>query len=857
MIPINQAAQHYSAVKLPSARSADQTSEADKKLLNLSSSIILINGIQGGFISRDKRAQLQELGITEEQLQTIESGRCRLLGGMMRSTLSHSGEGEDPFDISSRPAKPVKSDADKITELTQNRSFYSMIFSGQDELTSLIARANGWFGDGAIVQIRKLVEKDRIPIGRVEELLNLLIRQIEHGDRSREFEVLLTINWLAMCDRIPIGRVDEVLRLCLRKLDEKNPVSGIQYGNPVGYMNILCGLATSNKISIERVDEVLNYFITQPRESSSLQGIGHLITNRKIPVGRSDKLLSLLISNIIEPPRENLLYDHADSVSGHSRSVDNLANLIINYQFPERRFKEVLNLIFSIYDDSSTMGYDKGKKYSGNFRNSSKKAIGLLAAEDKIPPEMIDRALDIAIRESDIRSINNLANNNKIPTKKINNVLDALMNGGDYYAYLFPRIDVILKLAEQGNIPFERIEEVLNRMLSLRAQSDEWFKDHSFRKENRIKAKTSMDAIIAILQAKLVEKGSVSVVEYSPVTPSVKSFAKIHTPLETKVGVLKKPVINIPAHQKLIPNSFESKTSEEDVFDISSMVSPVQALSIPRNKIEIGRELGKGAFGTVYEGTWDFRKVAVKCYEGGRLPERAVQEMRHEVSIMLRLDHECLVRFFGLVQEESHPAMLVMEYGANGSLFSYLHSTAEITWFQRLQLAEELARGLAYLHDKSIVHRDIKSLNIVLDRDHHAKWCDFGLAQLKQHATTTSKADASVGGSLAGTPHWMAPELFIRKSSTPSMPSDIWALGMVFFELASREIPYKNAQTQRQVESWIMNGEGEEVPADCIAQVPGFGVLMRRCWTVRDGRPTAAQLAAEMGVLAGDLVMLE
>lgn len=304
----------------------------------------------------------------------------------------------------------------------------------------------------------------------------------------------------------------------------------------------------------------------------------------------------------------------------------------------------------------------------------------------------------------------------------------------------------------------------------------------------------------------------------------------------------------LPIESQQLPHSATNVQLPELQEKISNLIPPT--ILIPRDQIELGRELGKGGFGTVYEGTWAFRKVAVKCYEGSRLPERIAQEMRHEVSMMLQLDHECLVRLFGIVEEEHRPPMLVMEHGANGSLYTFLHSELEISWPHRLQLAEELARGLAYLHSKGIVHRDIKSLNVVLDRDYHAKWCDFGLAQLKQHSTTTSKADVSGGGSLTGTLHWMAPELFSRKSSTPRMQSDIWALGMLFFELASRGIPYKDAQTPQQVMNWIMSGEGEEIPAECLEQFPDFASIMQQCWATLDKRPTAAHIAVEVDVIA-------
>jgi len=294
-------------------------------------------------------------------------------------------------------------------------------------------------------------------------------------------------------------------------------------------------------------------------------------------------------------------------------------------------------------------------------------------------------------------------------------------------------------------------------------------------------------------------------------------------------------------------SSASSKSTDEDQFDITGMGEPIKIVSIPSNKIQIGKQLGKGSFGTVYEGTWEYRKVAVKCYEGTTLPAKIAREIQHEVSIMQRLDHESLVRFFGVMEDDKHPAMLVMEHGANGSLYSYLHGDTQISWKHRLHLAEELARGLAYLHDKNIVHRDIKSLNIVLDKNFNAKWCDFGLAQLKMHSSTTSKSEASSG--VVGTTRWMAPELFSRGTSTRSTQSDIWALGLVFFELASREVPYKDAYSNDEVKDWIKDGEKEKVPEECNEEAPDFGALMQRCWANRGGRPTAVQIAGELSLL--------
>ncbi len=310
----------------------------------------------------------------------------------------------------------------------------------------------------------------------------------------------------------------------------------------------------------------------------------------------------------------------------------------------------------------------------------------------------------------------------------------------------------------------------------------------------------------------------------------------------------------LPPKPPVMPSaSTTGVTSSEsgDRFEMRPVGDALPITQIPSDRIKLGRLLGRGSFGAVYEGDYNYRKVAIKRYEGGRLPERTAREVQQEVGIMQNLDHECLIRLLGLVFDPNSPPMLVMEYGAQGSLYEYLRSDQEIVWGIRLRMAEELARGLAYLHQAHVVHRDIKSLNVVLDRDFHAKWCDFGLAVLKLHTTTTTKQETS---SPVGTLRWMAPELFSRRTSTPSTASDIWALGMVFFELASRDVPFKEARDNDQVKDFIKEATGEEVPDECRRESPSFGALMQRCWQERSARPSASDIVTEMRVITYGVV---
>lgn len=283
------------------------------------------------------------------------------------------------------------------------------------------------------------------------------------------------------------------------------------------------------------------------------------------------------------------------------------------------------------------------------------------------------------------------------------------------------------------------------------------------------------------------------------------------------------------------------ETPEPGTFDMKALD---ESLFIGESEIKIRREIGRGGFGVVYEGQYLHQAVAIKRYLGTQMPEKEMNEFRHEVRVMGDLRHECLVRLLGVLLTDNAAPGLVMEYGANGSLYGCLHSRQEMSWSLRFRIAEELGRGLAFLHAKNIIHCDIKSLNAVLDRDMRAKWCDFGLAVLKLHTSNTTKEGGD--NDTVGTLRWMAPELFSRRTSTPSKLSDVWALGMVLFELASREVPFKDARNQAQIQSWIMSGEGEEVPVDCAQQSPSFAALMSRCWAERNSRPTASEIACEL-----------
>nr|XP_016470434.1 PREDICTED: proline-rich receptor-like protein kinase PERK9 isoform X1 [Nicotiana tabacum]XP_016470440.1 PREDICTED: proline-rich receptor-like protein kinase PERK9 isoform X1 [Nicotiana tabacum]XP_016470444.1 PREDICTED: proline-rich receptor-like protein kinase PERK9 isoform X2 [Nicotiana tabacum] len=199
--------------------------------------------------------------------------------------------------------------------------------------------------------------------------------------------------------------------------------------------------------------------------------------------------------------------------------------------------------------------------------------------------------------------------------------------------------------------------------------------------------------------------------------------------------------------------------------------------------------LGAGGFGSVYKGYLeDGRDVAVKQLDiGGRQGDR---EFRAEVEIISRVHHRHLVSLVGYCISESR-RLLVYDYVPNNTLYFHLHAAGRpvMDWTTRVKIAVGAARGIAYLHEDCnprIIHRDIKSSNILLDSNFEARVSDFGLAKLAQDANT------HVTTRVVGTFGYMAPEY--ASSGKLTEKSDIYSFGVVLLELITGRKPVDTSQ---------------------------------------------------------------
>lgn len=252
--------------------------------------------------------------------------------------------------------------------------------------------------------------------------------------------------------------------------------------------------------------------------------------------------------------------------------------------------------------------------------------------------------------------------------------------------------------------------------------------------------------------------------------------------------------------------------------------------------------LGKGGCGIVYAGTWNGVPAAIKelnlpLNEEGELKV----EFLKEAGIMANLRHPHVILLYGVCLERGHYSM-VMELMPKGSLYSLLHNNQDIPWHIRWQIAVDIGHALAYLHRQNpmIIHRDLKSPNILLDDRLRAKITDFGISKIKEVSGT-------LGSKVMGTTRWMPPELFTEDEVIHYTDrNDIYSLGVIYWEIASRKVPYA-ALTDMQVTVKLMRGQTEKIPADCPQ---AFANIITQCWQREPvDRPPAAEIVTQLAAL--------
>ncbi|KAM4088584.1 hypothetical protein ACJW30_07G082200 [Castanea mollissima] len=253
-------------------------------------------------------------------------------------------------------------------------------------------------------------------------------------------------------------------------------------------------------------------------------------------------------------------------------------------------------------------------------------------------------------------------------------------------------------------------------------------------------------------------------------------------------------VVLYPVYKKKWRPSEEEEEDDDLVFDLSmddefergtgpKKFSYKELVSATNNFAEENK-LGQGGFGEVYKGYLGDLNSYVAIKRVSRGSKQGIKEYASEVRSISRLRHRNLVQLIGWCHEKKD-LLLIYEFMSNGSLNLHLFKgKSMLTWMERYNIARGLASALLYLHEEweqCVLHRDIKSSNVMLDSNLNAKLGDFGLARLVDHVKGSQTT------ALAGTMGYLAPECIM--SSRASKESDVYSFGVVALEIACGRKP--------------------------------------------------------------------
>ncbi|XP_022759176.1 calcium/calmodulin-regulated receptor-like kinase 2 isoform X2 [Durio zibethinus] len=285
--------------------------------------------------------------------------------------------------------------------------------------------------------------------------------------------------------------------------------------------------------------------------------------------------------------------------------------------------------------------------------------------------------------------------------------------------------------------------------------------------------------------------------------------------------------IQVPEHhQKSSSNSWWSLHSK-DRFASASGLPKYSYKDVQKATENFTTILGEGSFGPVYKATMPTGGVAaVKVLAANS--HQGEKEFHTEVCLLGRLHHRNLVNLVGYcVDKGKH--MLIYEFMSNGSLANILYGEGErgLSWEERLQIALDISHGIEYLHEGAVppvIHRDLKSANILLDQSMRAKVADFGLSKEEVFDGRNSGVKGTYG--------YIDPEYISTNKFT--MKSDIYSFGVIIFELITAIHPHQNLMEYVNLAAMGPDGVDEildkRLVGECnIEEVRGLAKIAHKC----------------------------
>ncbi|KAL8553756.1 hypothetical protein ACS0TY_002154 [Phlomoides rotata] len=272
-------------------------------------------------------------------------------------------------------------------------------------------------------------------------------------------------------------------------------------------------------------------------------------------------------------------------------------------------------------------------------------------------------------------------------------------------------------------------------------------------------------------------------------------------------------------------------------INVDTEIDDVGECEIVWEDLDLGERIGLGSYGEVYHADWNGTEVAVKKFLDQDFSGAALDEFKREVRIMRRLRHPNVVLFMGAVTRPPNLS-IITEFLPRGSLYRIIHRPhCQIDEKRRIKMALDVAKGMNCLHTSipTIVHRDLKSPNLLVDNNWNVKVGDFGLSRLKHNTFLSSK-------STAGTPEWMAPEVLRNEPSNEKC--DVYSFGIILWELATLKLPWSGMNPMQVVGAVGFQNRRLDIPKEVD---PLVARIIWECWqTDPNLRPSFAELCVAL-----------
>lgn len=261
------------------------------------------------------------------------------------------------------------------------------------------------------------------------------------------------------------------------------------------------------------------------------------------------------------------------------------------------------------------------------------------------------------------------------------------------------------------------------------------------------------------------------------------------------------------------------------------------------HEVDLGDIINQGGFSVVHKGIWHSTKVAVKKIFDPKINEELLAEFDNEVQKLEQIRHPNILQLLA-VHRKPPGLSLITELVEGGSYYQLIHAphqfqaasgaVASVEQSEHMCILDSAAVALSFLHARGIIHRDVKSHNVLLSPHYEVKVCDFGLARMRSELMTGAMQ-------FAGTPNYMSPEQFRQQRYTEKV--DVFAFGTVLWEAFAQDIPFANLDPP-DIREKVLNGQMLPMPSSFPRPVQA---LTQACWTNdQEARPFMVEVLRQL-----------